>query len=291
MTDLKNIFAKISFKPLKTFLIFAAILGLGACTTISDLNPFGPTAPEVKVGDVSAEKLYARALATVNNGSSKEAATQFEEVERQYPYSTWARRSMLMSAYAHYERNSFDDAINASKRFLALYPGNDDAPYAYYLIALSYYEQISDVGRDQAMTKKALAALDDLIKRYPYSDYSKDAEQKAILARDHLAGKEMRIGRYYMDKKAYVAAINRFKVVVSTYQRTSHAPEALMRLAEAYMALGVTNEAQTAAAILGNNFPDSKWYDDAYVLLKSGGLEPRENKGSWLSRAWNSITF
>jgi len=291
MADLKNIFANISLKPLKILLMFGALLGLGACSTLSDINPFGPAAPEIKVGDVSAEKLYARALSTVNNGSPKEAATQFEEVERQYPYSSWARRSMLMSAYAHYERNSFDDAINASKRYLALYPGSDDAPYAYYLIALSYYEQISDVGRDQAMTKKALAALDDLIKRYPYSDYSKDAEQKAILARDHLAGKEMRIGRYYLDKKAYIAAINRFKVVVSTYQRTSHAPEALMRLAEAYMALGVTNEAQTAAAILGNNFPDSKWYDDAYVLLKSGGLEPRENKGSWLSRAWNSITF
>jgi len=278
-------------KSLKTLLVLASLLVLGACSTISDINPFGAVEPEVKVSEASAEKLYARALATVNDGAAKEAATQFEEVERQYPYSTWARRSMLMSAYAHYERDSFDDAINASKRFLALYPGHDDAPYAYYLIALSYYEQISDVGRDQALTKKALGALDELIRRYPYSDYAKDAEQKAILARDHLAGKEMKIGRYYMDKKAYIAAINRFKVVVSAYQRTSHAPEALMRLSEAYMALGVTSEAQTAAAILGNNFPDSKWYDDAYVLLKSDGLEPRENKGSWLSQAWKSITF
>ncbi len=280
-----------SLKSLKTFLVLASLLILGACSSISDYNPFGAAEPDLKVNEASAEKLYARALSTVNNGAAKEAATQFEEVERQYPYSTWARRSMLMSAYAHYERNSFDDAINASKRFLALYPGHDDAPYAYYLIALSYYEQISDVGRDQALTKKALLALDELIRRYPYSDYAKDAEQKAILARDHLAGKEMKIGRYYMDKKAYVAAINRFKVVVSAYQRTSHAPEALMRLSEAYMALGVKSEAQTAAAILGNNFPDSKWYDDAYVLLKSDGLEPRENKGSWLSKAWKSITF
>ncbi len=281
----------ISLKTLKINLVLTSFLILGACSTISDINPFGAVEPEVKVSEASAEKLYARALATVNEGSAQEAATQFEEVERQYPYSTWARRSMLMSAYAHYERNSFDDAINSSKRFLALYPGHEDAPYAYYLIALSYYEQISDVGRDQALTKKALVALDELIRRYPYSDYAKDAEQKAILARDHLAGKEMKIGRYYMDKKAYVAAINRFKVVVTDYQRTSHAPEALMRLSEAYMALGVTSEAQTAAAILGNNFPDSKWYDDSYVLLKSGGLEPRENKGSWLSRAWKSITF
>ncbi len=285
-TMLKN-----PFKALKTLLVSASLLTLGACSTISDINPFSPAEPEVKVSEASAEKLYARALATVNEGAAKEAATQFEEVERQYPYSTWARRSMLMSAYAHYERNAFDDAINASKRFLTLYPGHEDAPYAYYLIALSYYEQISDVGRDQALTKKALVALEELIRRYPYSDYAKDAEQKAILARDHLAGKEMKIGRYYMDKKAYVAAINRFKVVVTDYQRTSQAPEALMRLSEAYMALGVTSEAQTAAAILGNNFPDSKWYDDAYVLLKSGGLEPRENKGSWLSRAWKSITF
>jgi len=279
------------FKALKTLLVSASLLTLGACSTISDVNPFGPAAPEVKVSEASAEKLYARALATVNDGAAAEAATQFEEVERQYPYSTWARRSMLMSAYAHYERNAFDDAINASKRFLTLYPGHEDAPYAYYLIALSYYEQISDVGRDQALTKKALVALEELIRRYPYSDYAKDAEQKAILARDHLAGKEMKIGRYYVDKKAYVAAINRFKVVVTDYQRTSQAPEALMRLSEAYMALGVKSEAQTAAAILGNNFPDSKWYDDAYVLLKSDGLEPRENKGSWLSKAWKSITF
>ncbi len=282
---------KKSFKPLKALLISMVALSLGACSTISDLNPFGAPKPEIKVSEASAENLYARALSTINDGSSKEAVTQFEEVERQYPYSTWARRSMLMSAYANYERNSFDDAINASKRFLSLYPGHEDAPYAYYLIALSYYEQISDVGRDQAMTKRALKALDDLIRRYPYSDYAKDAEQKAILARDHLAGKEMKIGRYYMDKKAFVAAINRFKMVVSEYQRTSQAPEALMRLTEAYMALGVKSEAQTAAAILGNNFPDSKWYDDAYVLLKSDGLEPRENKGSWLSQAWKSITF
>lgn len=276
---------------MKALAVLCVILGLGACSSLPDLNPFGDAEPELKVGEVSAEQLYAKALNTVNNGSAKLAATQFEDVERQHPYSTWARRSMLMSAYAHYERDSFDDAVNASKRFLALYPGHDDAPYAYYLIALSYYEQISDVGRDQAMTKKALKALDDLIRRYPYSDYSKDAEQKAVLARDHLAGKEMKIGRYYIDKKAYIAAINRFKVVVSKYQRTSHAPEALMRLSEAYLALGVTSEAQTAAAILGHNFPDTKWYDDAYVMLKSGGLEPRENKGSWLSRVWKSITF
>jgi len=291
MLNVQKQITSFSLKPLKILLLSGALLGLGACSGLPDLNPFGEAVPELKVGEASAEQLYSRALVTVNTGSPKEAATQFEEVERQFPYSTWARRSMLMSAYAHYERNSFDDAVNASKRFLTLYPGHDDAAYAYYLIALSYYEQISDVGRDQAMTKRALNALEDLIKRYPYSDYAKDAEQKAILARDHLAGKEMKIGRYYASKKAYVAAINRFKVVVTEYQRTSQAPEALLRLAESYMALGVTNEAQTAAAILGHNFPDTKWYDDAYVLLKSDGLEPRENKGSWLSRAWKSITF
>ena len=273
------------------YLLIGLALGLGACSSLDIDNPFESAAPQPKIGEVSAEQLYGQALATINSGSSKEAAKQFEDVERQHPYSTWARRSMLMSAYAHYERNSYDDSVNASKRFLALYPGHDDAPYAYYLIALSYYEQISDVGRDQAMTKKALAALEDLIRRYPYSDYSKDAEQKAILARDHLAGKEMKVGIYYLDKKAYVAAINRFKVVVSKYQRTSHAPEALLRLTESYFALGIRSEAQTAAAILGHNFPDTKWYDDAYVLLKSEGIEPRENKGSWLSRTWKSITF
>ncbi len=291
MIDRHSNFSRNSTKFFKILLLVSGVITLGACSTLSDVNPFGASKPTPKPGELSAEQLYGKALATINTGSSKVAAGEFEEVERQYPYSTWARRSMLMSAYAHYERNSFDDAVNASKRFLALYPGHDDAAYAYYLIAISYYEQISDVGRDQGMTKKALAALEDLIRRYPYSDYSKDAEQKAILARDHLAGKEMKIGRYYLDKKAYVAAINRFKSVITNYQRTSHAPEALMRLSEAYMALGVKSEAQTAAAILGHNFPDTKWYDDAYVLLKSGGLEPRENKGSWLSRTWKSITF
>lgn len=163
MADAGKKITTFALKPLKVLLVSGAMLGLGACSSLPDLNPFGESEPELKVGEATAEQLYSRALATVNNGSAKVAATQFEEVERQYPYSTWARRSMLMSAYAHYERNSFDDAVNASKRFLALYPGHDDAPYAYYLIALSYYEQISDVGRDQAMTKKALVALDELI--------------------------------------------------------------------------------------------------------------------------------
>lgn len=282
--------------------LVAGSLALGGCSSMSNMwdDAFGdPQKPpelnaeglenQLPEGDEPVAKLYNEGLDLLRSGKYKKAATQFEEVERQHPYSSWARRSILMTAYAHYERNAYDDAIGASKRFISLHPGHEHAAYAYYLIALSYYEQIVDVGRDQRVTTEALAALEEVNRRYPGTLYARDATAKAVLAKDHLAGKEMKVGRYYLNKLAYVAAINRFKTVITNYQTTSHTPEALMRLTEAYMALGIKSEAQTAAAVLGHNFPDSQWYKDAYGLVVSDGLAVREDKSSWISKAFSSI--
>jgi outer membrane protein assembly factor BamD len=216
------------------------------------------------------EELYNEAQDLLESGDPGQAGQAFEEVERQHPYSQWATRAQLMSAYAYYEANSYDEAVAAAERFIELHPGHQDVPYAYYLIGISYYEQISDVGRDQKMTEQALAAFDELRRRFPDSEYARDAELKADLARDHLAGKEMSIGRYYLRRGQYVAAINRFHSVVGRYQTTTHVPEALHRLTEAYLALGLDQEAQKNAAVLGYNFPSSQWYLDSYALLNGG---------------------
>ncbi len=251
----------------------------------------GAISPDMSAADDSqpVSELYNKGLEYMKDGSYKSAAKAFAEVERQHPYSSWATKAILMQAFAQYQRNSYDDAVNAAQRFITLHPGNKDAAYAYYLIALSYYEQISDVKRDQTDTQKALDALEEVVRRYPDTQYARDAEAKAVLARDHLAGKEMEIGRYYLKRGSYLAGINRFKKVITDYQTTSHTPEALYRLTEGYMALGVKSEAQTAAAVLGHNFPNSEWYRDAYSLVQSDGLQPVENKDSWISRAWNSV--
>ncbi len=235
-------------------------------------------------------KLYNKALASMNEGAFRTAAKEFAEVERQHPYSSWATRAVLMQAYSQYQRNAYDEAINASRRFITLHPGHRDAPYAYYLIGVSYYEQIGQVTRDATATKKALDALAEVSQRFPGTPYARDAAAKAVLAKDHLAGKEMEIGRYYQKKKAYLAAINRFKTVVTDYQTTTHTPEALYRLTETYLAFGVRSEAQTAAAVLGFNYPNSEWYRDAFALLNGQGLAPSENKSSWISRAIRAVT-
>ena len=235
-------------------------------------------------------QLYNKGLDSLKKGYYRTAAESFDELERQHPYSQWATRAILMSAYAQYMRNSYDDAVLAAQRFITLHPGHKDAPYAYYLIAISYYEQIVDVKRDQSITEKALEALDEIGTRYPGTAYAQDAAAKALLARDHLAGKEMEVGRYYLKQNSLLAAINRFKTVVVKFQTTTHTPEALYRLTEAYYALGVMGEAQTAAAVLGHNYPSSEWYKDAYDLLQTGGLKPQENTESWISKAWKKVT-
>jgi outer membrane protein assembly factor BamD len=194
---------------------------------------------------------------------------------------------LLMQGFSNYQANSYGDAINASQRFITLHPGHVDTPYAYYLVAISQYEQIADVSRDQSQTQTALDSLDEVSRRFPDSKYAGDAKQKALLARDHLAGKEMEVGRYYIKHGSYLAGINRFKKVVTDYQTSSQTPEALYRLSEGYMALGIVSEAQTAAAVLGHNFPNSQWYKDAYQLVSTDGKAPVASNSSWLSRVFN----
>jgi len=242
------------------------------------------------VVDVPADRLYNEGVYLLNEKKdSKEAAKKFEEVDRQHPYSEWARKSLLMSAYSYYESRQFEEAVGAAKRYISLHPGTPDAAYAMYLVGASYYDQIPDVSRDQGRTEKAIAALEEVVRKYPNSEYAVSAKAKMEGARDQLAGKEMDIGRYYLQQRNYIAAINRFKTVVTQYQTTRHVEEALERLTEAYMSIGQVSEAQTAAAVLGHNFPDSKWYQDAYKLVKSGGVEPEENKGSYISKAFKKL--
>jgi outer membrane protein assembly factor BamD len=242
------------------------------------------------IPDDPADKLYNEGLYLMNTKRDyKQAAKRFEEVDRQHPYSEWARKALLMSAYAHYEGTNYEDSVTAAKRYVTLHPGSADAAYAQYLIASSYFDQIPDVTRDQQRTEKAMQALDEVVRKYPNTEYAAAAKRKLEIARDQLAGKEMETARFYQKKRDYVAAINRFKVVITQYQTTRHVEEALMRLTEMYMTLGIVNEAQTAAAVLGHNFPDSQWYKEAYRLVKGGGLEPYEDQGSWISKAFKKV--
>ena len=214
------------------------------------------------------ETLYNVARDTLAKRQYKLAAAQFDEVERQHPYSVWARRAQLMSAYSYYVAQQYSDAIASSQRFLSLHPGSREAPYAYYVVAVSYYEQISSVDRDQKITQQALDAMGELIRRYPNSDYAADARLKIDLARDHLAGKEMEVGRFYEKNTLYLAAIIRFRTVVDQYDTTSHTPEALERLVECYLLLGLPEEAKKSAAVLGYNYPGSKWYQRSFALIQ-----------------------
>lgn len=266
----------------KLVLVLSLGASLGACSSLWGKDETPPDEP--------ADRLYNEGLFVLNNQKDpKKAVEKFEEVDRQHPYSEWARKSLIMSAYAYYQQGSYEESVTAAKRYISLHPGSPDAAYAQYLIGASYFDEIPDITRDQARTEKALAALDEVIRKYPASEYAVSAKQKMEVARDQLAGKEMQIGRYYLEKKDYTGAINRFKVVVTRYQTTRHVEEALERLTEAYMSLGIVGEAQTAAAVLGHNFPDSEWYKHAYALVKGGGLEPSENKGSWISKAFKKV--
>ena len=238
----------------------------------------------------SADKLYNEGLFLLNNKQQYEdAAKKFDQVDRQNPYSDWARKALLMSAYSYYQAQKYDDCINAAKRFVTLHPGSSAAAYAQYLIGASYFDQVLDVNHDQARADKAVAALEEVVRKYPDTEYALNAKKKIDVARDQLAGKEMEVGRFYMKRRDFTGAINRFKVVVTQYQTTREVEEALERLTESYISLGILDEAQTAAALLGHNFPDSPWYKDAYRLVKSAGREPNENKDSWMSRAFKGL--
>ncbi|MDJ1158603.1 outer membrane protein assembly factor BamD [Chelatococcus sp. SYSU_G07232] len=276
----------------RSVVLVAVGLSLAACDTLSSLNPFDKSEkykPEI-VPEVPAEQTYNEGLSRLQDHNYTGAVKKFDDVEKQYPYSQWGKKALVMSAYANYEAGEYQDSITAARRYLNLHPSSPDAAYAQYLLAMSYYRQVPDVTRDQERTEKALVALQELVDRYPKSEYVSDAKFKIQVVRDQLAGKEMEVGRFYLTKRNYTGAINRFRDVVSKYQTTRHVEEALMRLTEAYMALGIVNEAQTAAAVLGHNFPDSQWYKDAYKLLQSGGLEPREDTGSWISRQFRGFT-
>jgi outer membrane protein assembly factor BamD len=254
---------------------------LGACSLFDK---------DTVIPDEPADKLYNEGLFLLNSKKDpKEAAKKFEEVDRQHPYSEWARKALIMSAFAYYQAGSYDDCINSARRYVTLHPGSSDAAYAQFLIGSSYFDQIPEISRDQERAEKAAQSLEEVVRKYPKSEYAVAAKRKIEIARDQLAGKEMHLGRAMLDERNFNGAINRFKVVVTRYQTTRHVEEALLRLTEAYTALGIMDEAQTSAAVLGHNFPDSRWYKDAYALMQSRGLQPNENKGSWLSQAFKKF--
>ena len=264
---------------------------LAGCDSLASLNPFDTGEkykPEVVVLQAP-EQMYNDGLSRIKNRDFPGAAKKFTDLEKQYPGSEWGRKGLIMTAYSNYEGQQYEDAITASRRYLQAHPNTKDAAYAQYLMAMSNYNQIPDVTRDQERSEKAIAALQELVDRYPKSEYIADAKSKISVAKDQLAAKEMEVGRFYLTQRNYTAAINRFRSVVAKYQTTRHVEEALERLTEGYLALGITAEAQTAAAVLGHNFPDSPWYKDAFALLQSGGLAPREDTGSWISRAFKNL--
>jgi outer membrane protein assembly factor BamD len=266
---------------LMLFALTGAVFTLPACSIF--------TKAEKEVPDEPADKLYNEGLALQHRKEWKKAGDKFTEIDRIYSHTDWGRKALLLAAYSYYENKSFEEAITAGRRFLTLYPSSPDAAYAQYIVGSAYYDEIPDVTRDQARTEKALLTLLEIERRWPQSDYAKAARRKVEAARDNLAGREMSIGRYYLNQRNYIGAVNRFRVVVSQYQTTRHVEEALARLAECYLAMGIVNEAQTAAAILGHNFPDSQWYADTYKLITSKGLEAREDKGSWISQSFKKL--
>jgi len=268
-------------RSLKTFVLaLCAALLLAACA--------GGEKKDAYV-ERPVEDLYNIGLNSLAAGEYLRAAKEFDEVDRQHPYSVWATKAKLMAAFASYQAGKYADAINSAERFKQLHPGNKDIAYAYYLAAISYYEQIVDVGRDQGNTQNALKGLEEVVRRFPTSEYARDARLKLDLARDHLAGKEMAIGRYYQNQRHHVAAINRYRSVVDNFQTTTHTAEALHRLVECYLAIGVAEEAKNVAAVLGHNYPGSDWYADSYKLITGQDVRPAEDRPGWLARQLSGI--
>lgn len=266
-----------SSRPVAAAFAAFALLALAAC---------GET--EEPYVEKPVEELYNNAVNAMSNSNYRRAARLFDEVERQHPYSVWATRAQLQAAYAHYQSNKYDAAIVALDRFIQLNPSHRDVAYAYYLKALCYYEQIVDVARDARMTELALNGLQEVVRRFPDSVFARDARVKIDLTYDHLAGKEMEVGRFYLQRQQWLAAVNRFRTVVEKYQTTSHVPEALHRLTEAYMALGLVDEARRSTAVLGHNYPGSEWYADSYTLVGTGQL-PRDERPGVVTRTLNAL--
>ncbi len=271
----------------KLIIAVALIAPLAAgCKSSGDADEALATAAlDIEPADV----LYNQGLANVKAGRMGEALKKFEAIDRQHPYSEYARKALVMGAFTAYKQGDYEKSISAAERFVSLYPTDEDAGYAQYIIGLCHIRQVTDVTRDQKESALAIQAFQAVIDQFPESEYVDDARDKIRFARDQLAGKEMQVGRYYLERREYIAAIKRFRNVVEDYSNTRHVEEALARLVETYYAMGVVGEAQTAASVLGQNFPSSQWYADSYKLVQSGGLEPRENPRSWLTAAGKKI--
>ncbi|MEM7732217.1 MAG: outer membrane protein assembly factor BamD [Pseudomonadota bacterium] len=260
---------------------FVCVMALGACGG-ADRVELG----RVNYEDFTAQQIYERGEYDLARDNPSLAAQVFAEVERLYPFSDWAKRSVIMQAFSHHEAKEYEDSRAAAQRYIDFYPADEDAAYAQYLISLSYYDQIDEVGRDQKLTFEALQALRGVIETYPESEYARSAKLKFELAFDHLASKEMEVGRYYLRRDHYTSAINRFRLVVEDFQTTTHTAEALHRLVESYLSLGLTNEARTAGAILGHNFRGTEWYEDSYALLTGRGLTLEAVGDNWLRQVY-----
>ena len=261
---------------------------LGAFAMAAALAACGPERPDDSLAEFSAEEIFQRGEHELETGTRAERSVRyFAEIERLYPYSDWARRALIMQAFANHRAREFEESAAAARRFLDTYPGDEDAPYAAYLLAISFYDQIDEVGRDQGVTFQALRHLRRVIEDYPDTEFARSSILKFDLAFDHLAGKEMEIGRFYLKRGNYAAAISRFRVVVEDFQTTTHTPEALHRLVEAYLALGLQEDARTAAAVLGHNFQANPFYEDSFRLLSGQGLAPEASGGDgWLAQIY-----
>lgn len=269
-------------KPIRLAVIAVLGMTLSACSVFQSQQK-----ERLAYVERPAEVIYNQAVDRMDRNDWERAKLFFQEVERQHPFSKWARRAMLMTAYANYRSADYEEAVSTARRFISLHPGNESTPYAYYLIAMSYYDQIYDVGRDQATTVSAEAALQQVVRRYPESDYARDARLKLELTHDHLAGKEMSIGRYYQKENQHLAAIGRFRNVVKNYETTSHVEESMHRLVESYVSVGVIGEAKLVGSVLGHNYPESEWYKDSYALLSEFGVDldsevaASQDRGYW----------
>ena len=287
---LSNSWKRLARRSLAGAAFIAIALSGSGCSMFDQFNPFGGEKYKMEVTpDVPASKTYDQGLDKLANGSPAEAAKKFTDLGKQYPSSDWAQKGQLMTTYANYQAGDYTSAVTSAERYLKDYPNSPDAAYVQYLQANAYYMQIPDISRDQENAQKALTAFQAVVQKYPKSEYVEDSKYKIDVTQDQLAGKEMSIGRFYLNRRNYTAAINRFRNVLQYYQTTRHAEEALYRLVEAYLGLGITDEAQTAAAVLGHNFPNSQWYEDAYNLLKGKGLSPHEYGQSWISQIWHTV--
>jgi outer membrane protein assembly factor BamD len=281
-------------KPIRALLLAGAALAACAspafCFSLDDLNPFGKKKYEMKLDpEVPPDRIYNEGLLKIDHHDYEAAAKQFAALQKQYPFSDWARKALVMEVYADYLGQSYVEASTAADRFLSLYPSAPEAAYVNYLAGQAMYGDMPDVQRDQDRVEKALKYYQTIVEKYPQSKYAADAHVKIGVCRDQLAGHQLEIGRFYLKRENYVAAINRFRDILSQYQDTREAEEALERLTEAYLAMGVTQEAETAAAILGANYPNSQWYKDAYARLQSSGLSPHEHTDSWISKTFKKV--